>query len=244
MNEAITTKWLIKAFGYAEDIVKKVLKELVEEGLAIKQNGKYSLNLNIDAFRKVAGIFLSPSFDETPGSSYDFNKSCMHFAHSPNVEKFLQTNIDAVLESVRDLGVSLKEDLKDKRPFWLSLEDYRHILQCSPTALRHLLFPHEGLTRRIVKENGEQVMGIDEPLLRYIVLTGLVLDRIRYDYLATAFCQMDYEIVVKGFKHYSRYGTTRKVDYSIDDARCRFKCDYKHGIFISNIRREENSWGI
>ena len=165
----------------------------------------------------------------------------MHFVSSTYVEDCITDEF--VLRVLKEWNVS-EENNNCKRPNWLSLQDYKHIFQCSPTALRRAIFPGTEFTRRILNDNGEIIMGRDEPLLRFAVLTGLINDYIRYHEFASQICKIKcFEVVVNGFQHFLRFKGKEDL-YFIEKAQYGpFDKEYQYGYHIK-FKKVSNDWGI
>ena len=242
VNRKDSLESIARLYEHNVESVKNVLQKLMEEGLVEETgDGNYSLRKDGETFLKIAGIFLSPSLEEAPGRSFGFKKGGMHFVSSTYVEDCITDEF--VLRVLKEWNVS-EENNNCKRPNWLSLQDYKHIFQCSPTALRRAIFPGTEFTRRILNDNGEIIMGRDEPLLRFAVLTGLINDYIRYHEFASQICKIKcFEVVVNGFQHFSRFKGKEDL-HSIEKAQYGpFDKEYQYGYHIK-FKKVSNDWGI
>ena len=242
INRRVSLEDMARIYKHNRDAVRSVLTKLVNEELVIKnEDGTYSLKRNNEVFFRIAGIFLAPSLEEAPGRSFGFKKGGMHFISSTFVEDCITDEFVSTI--LKEWGVS-EEDRSKKRPNWLSIEDYKHIFKCSPTALRRAMFPATEFTRRVLNEEGEIIMGRDETLLRFAVLTGLIHDYIRYHEVAPLICEIEcFKVVVKGFRHLSR-SREREVLHSIQRAQYGpFNKEFQYGYYIK-FKEVPNDWGI
>lgn len=241
-NKRVTLKALTRIYKHNVEAIERVLRKLIKEGLVEKHEGEeYSLKRDPETFRKVAGIFLTPSLDEAPGESFGFKRSCITFVLSPFVEDCMTDEF--VSKILKEWNVLEKEKI-NKRPNWLSSQDYKHIFQCSPTALRRAIFPETEFTRRVFNKKGEIIMSRDEPLLRFAVLTGLIHDYIRYHEVAPLRCNIkSFKVSTNDFKHFSNT-MSRDVLHCLKKAQWGpFENEFTYGVRIKP-GEVKNDWEI